>query len=57
LLSATARILRASLLDFYFPGTFNRSVFPDAGMTTPKQLTYKLERYARQASRDATDNL
>jgi hypothetical protein len=36
------------LLNFYFPGTFRRSVFPDAGMTTPKQLAYKLERYARQ---------
>jgi hypothetical protein len=35
------------LLDFYFPGTFNRSVFPDAGVTTPNQLTYKLEKYAR----------
>jgi len=34
-------------LNFYFPGTFNRSVFPDAGMTTPKQIAYKLERYAR----------
>ena len=35
------------LLDFYFPGTFKRSIFPDAGMTTPNQLTYKLEKYAR----------
>ncbi len=35
-------------LDLYFPGTFKRSVFPDAGMTTPRQLAYKLERYARQ---------
>jgi hypothetical protein len=35
-------------LSFYFPGTFNRSVFPDAGMTTPKQIAYKLERYARK---------
>jgi len=35
-------------LNFYFPGTFNRSVFPDAGMTTPKQIAYKLERYARK---------
>ncbi|MGA3371720.1 MAG: hypothetical protein ABSC48_08165 [Terracidiphilus sp.] len=34
-------------LDLYFPGTFKRSIFPDAGMTTPKQLAYKLERYAR----------
>jgi len=36
------------LLNFYFPGTFNRSVFPDAGVTTPDQLTYKLEKYARK---------
>jgi hypothetical protein len=36
------------ILNFYFPGTFSRSIFPDAGMTTPKQLTWKLERYARQ---------
>jgi len=34
------------MLNFYFPGTFMRSVFPDAGMTTPKQIAYKLERYA-----------
>jgi hypothetical protein len=33
-------------LNLYFPGTFKRSVFPDAGVTTPKQLAYKLERYA-----------
>jgi hypothetical protein len=36
------------MLNFYFPGTFQRSIFPDAGMTTPKQITYKLERYARR---------
>jgi hypothetical protein len=36
------------MLDLYFPGTFKRSVFPDAGMTTPRQLAYKLERYARR---------
>lgn len=35
-------------LNFYFPGTFRRSIFPDAGMTTPKQITYKLMRYARK---------
>jgi hypothetical protein len=34
------------ILDFYFPGTFKRSIFPDAGVTTPKQLAYKLERYS-----------
>ncbi|HME58104.1 MAG TPA: hypothetical protein VKF63_07195 [Terracidiphilus sp.] len=36
------------LLNFYFPGTFGRSVFPDAGMTAPTQIVYKLERYARK---------
>jgi hypothetical protein len=36
------------MLNFYFPGTFKRSVFPDAVMTNPKQITYKLERYARK---------
>ena len=35
-------------LNFYFPGAFKRNIFPDAGMTTPKQLAYKLERYAVQ---------
>jgi hypothetical protein len=35
-------------LNFYFPGTFKRSVFPDAGMATPKQITYKLARYAHR---------
>jgi len=35
-------------LNLYFPGTFKRSVFPDAGMTTPKQITYKLVRYAHR---------
>lgn len=36
------------VLNQYFPRTFRRSIFPDAGMTTPKQITYKLERYARK---------
>jgi hypothetical protein len=36
------------ILNEYFPRTFDRSIFPDAGMTTPKQMTYKLVRYARQ---------
>jgi hypothetical protein len=36
------------VLNNYFPRTFKRSVFPDAGMTTPKQVTYKLVRYARK---------
>ena len=36
------------ILNTYFPRTFRRSIFPDAGMTTPKQITYKLVRYARK---------
>ena len=36
------------LLNAYFPRTFRRSIFPDAGMTTPKQVAWKLERYARK---------
>jgi hypothetical protein len=37
-----------SILNFYFPGTFRRSVLPDAGITTPRQITYKLVQYARK---------
>jgi hypothetical protein len=36
------------ILNFYFPGTFARSVFPDAGMTTPKHLAFRLVRYAHK---------
>jgi hypothetical protein len=36
------------ILNFYFPGIFRRSVLPDAGITTPRQITYKLVRYARK---------
>lgn len=36
------------ILNEYAPGTFKRSIFPDAGMTTPKQITYKLVRYAKK---------
>jgi hypothetical protein len=36
------------VLNHYFPRTFHRSIFPDAGVTTPKQITYKLARYARK---------
>jgi hypothetical protein len=38
------------ILNGYFPRTFRRSIFPDAGMTTPKQITYKLVRYTRKHS-------
>ena len=36
------------VLNVYFPGRFRRSFFPDAGMTTPKQITFKLVRYAKK---------
>lgn len=43
------------MLNQYFPGRFKRSIFPDAGMTTPKQITYKLVRYAhKHAATDLT---
>jgi len=32
------------ILSYYYPKHFHRSIFPDAGMTTPKQIAYKLER-------------
>jgi hypothetical protein len=36
------------ILNDYFPRKFRRSIFPDAGMTTPKQIAYKLTRYAHK---------
>jgi hypothetical protein len=36
------------ILNTYFPRTFRRSVFPDAEVTTPKQIAWKLVRYARK---------
>ena len=36
------------ILNIYFPRTFRRGLFPDAGMTTPKQITYRLVRYSRK---------
>ncbi len=36
------------VLNIYFPHTFHRSIFPDAGVTTPKQIAYKLERYGKK---------
>jgi hypothetical protein len=37
-----------NVLGFYFPKAFRRNIFPDAGITTPKQVAYKLERHARK---------
>jgi hypothetical protein len=36
------------LLDQYFPGTFPRTIFPDLGMTTPRQIAYKLVKYSKK---------
>ncbi len=36
------------VLNQYFPRTFRRGVFPDAGMTTPKQIAHKLETFAKK---------
>lgn len=37
-----------AILDTYFPHTFRRAIFPDAGISTPKHIAYTLERYARK---------
>ena len=36
------------ILNFYFPKEFKRSIFPDAGMTTPKQIAFKLASLGRK---------
>ena len=36
------------VMNQYYPKNFRRSFFPDAGMTTPKQITFKLVRYAKK---------
>jgi hypothetical protein len=36
------------ILNQYFPKQFGRTIFPDAGITTPKQLTYRLVKYAHR---------
>lgn len=38
----------SGILNFYFPRTFRRTVVPDFGITTPRQVTYQLLRYARK---------
>jgi hypothetical protein len=49
--SPTARILRVRNSIFTFPAHSGAASFPDAGMTTPKQIAYKLVRYARSILR------
>ncbi len=36
------------ILNFYFPKTFRRSILPDGGITTPRQISHKLVRHARE---------
>jgi hypothetical protein len=36
------------ILNAYFPRSFRRAIFPDAGITTPKHIAFTLERYARK---------
>lgn len=36
------------ILNAYFPKTFRRSIFPDAGITTPRLVTNKLVHFARK---------
>ena len=36
------------VMNRYFPRTFRRTIFPDAGMTTPRQITWKLVRFAKK---------
>jgi len=36
------------LLNQYFPAAFPRTLFPDAGMTTPREIAYKLVKYLKK---------
>jgi hypothetical protein len=36
------------ILNSYFPHKFRRSIFPDAGMTSPKQIAHRLVRYGHK---------
>ena len=48
LLSSNCADFTAGILNFYLPQTFRRSILPDAGITTPRQISFKLVRYARK---------
>uniref|UniRef100_E6Q019 DUF4105 domain-containing protein n=1 Tax=mine drainage metagenome TaxID=410659 RepID=E6Q019_9ZZZZ len=39
------------VLNLYFPGKFRRSVFPDAGLTTPRHIAHRLVVYAHRHHR------
>jgi hypothetical protein len=47
LLHANCADWTGNILNSYFPDTFRRSILSDAGITTPRQISYKLMRYAR----------
>ncbi len=42
------------ILNFYYPGAVRRSLFADAGITTPKHLAKALARYSRRRELDLT---
>jgi hypothetical protein len=48
LLYANCADFARRIMNEYFPHSFKRNVFPDLGMTTPRQLTYGLVRYAKK---------
>ena len=48
LLTRNCADFNSGILNFYFPRTFHRTILPDAGITTPRQVTYQLLRYARK---------
>lgn len=38
----------SKILNVYFPGKFHRCIFPDLGLSSPRQVTIQLVRYARK---------
>ena len=48
LLTMNCADFNSGILNFYFPRTFHRTILPDGGITTPRQVTYQLLRYARK---------
>jgi hypothetical protein len=48
LLTRNCADFNSGILNFYFPRTFHRTALPDGGITTPRQVTYQLLRYARK---------
>ena len=48
LLTRNCADFNSGILNSYFPRTFHRTILPDGGITTPRQVTYQLLRYARK---------